>query len=290
MQNSERPFFSVIMTTFNAESTLERALDSIVSQTFRDIELIIVDGMSSDGTVTILDRYSSSISKYIREPDKGVYDAMNKGIDASSGEWLYFLGADDWLFSTSVLEEVFRRVQTIADPLVYGNVKIVGDAKWARDGSVYDGEFDVSKLFKKNICHQCIFYSRRLFEEFGRFNINYKVCADWDFNHRCIAKVTSMYIDQIVANFSGGGSSSGGRGDQYSKNDSVLKLKEYYDIKFTDRLFSTYSNAFVSNFHRSVSRGELVSALRFLFLSLFHSKRKLSTVRRIIKGGLPDRA
>src|ERR1700683_2957242 len=99
---------------------------------------------------------------------------MNKGIDSSSGQWMYFLGSDDKLYNEKVLDDVKNLLIKLKSNVIYGNVKIVGDTSWAKDGEIYDGVFDKKKLLKKNICHQSVFYNRNFIRtKIGHFNTNY---------------------------------------------------------------------------------------------------------------------
>ena len=199
-----QPLLSIIIVTFNAGKTLQMALDSIFQQSFGDFEIVVVDGNSSDETVTILGKINDSRIKWISEPDVGIYDAMNKGIGKATGEWVYFLGADDKFYANDILGSVFDENDFKNIDFVYGNVKS------AAFKGVYDGVFDYKKLLKKNISHQAIFYHKSIFRKIGKFNLNYKMHADWDFNLRCFEnkELRIKYVDKIVARFGEGGVSS----------------------------------------------------------------------------------
>ena len=101
------PRLSIIIPTFNSAKTLSRCLDSVISQSFTDWEVLMMDGVSNDDTIKIASSYQDSRIQIYSEPDKGIYDAMNKGIDKAQGEWLYFLGSDDWLFNCNSLKDIF---------------------------------------------------------------------------------------------------------------------------------------------------------------------------------------
>ena len=153
------PFFSIIIATFNAEQTLEKTLSSIVNQQFKDLELIIIDGRSTDQTLSIIKQFSAGDSriKVLSEPDKGVYDALNKGINLANGKWLYFLGADDFFYSDDVLEKLQAVTANTTASIIYGN------AWYEQYGKFYDGKFTISKLLTRNICHQAVFYRSEVF-------------------------------------------------------------------------------------------------------------------------------
>ena len=177
-------------------------MDSIVSQTCQDYEVLVMDGNSSDETVDLVRTYDSEKIKLFSEPDKGVYDAMNKGIEKSKGEWLYFLGSDDYLFDNQVLEKVGESLDA-SFHVVYGEVESCLP-------EIYRGEWSLEKM-KKNRCHQAIFYNRRFFEDGLRYDLSYKVLADYDINLRWFLmnrNYKHKYVPLVIAYFSMGGISS----------------------------------------------------------------------------------
>jgi len=224
---------SIIIPTYNSDKTLVRCFKSLVSQTFKDFEVIVMDGLSTDNTVAIAESFGSLLPHLIikSEKDEGVYDAMNKGIALANGEWIYFLGSDDELFDQNVLSDVFLKNKDIViqSDFVYGNV----NSTHLGDG--YDGEFDSLKICLTNICHQAIFCRKMIFEEYGCFDTRYFIHADWEFNIRCFFKdsIRKSWIEVVVANYATGGLSSMKDDDfllnimlVYEKNISKLKLSE----------------------------------------------------------------
>ena len=205
--SAELPLFSIIIPTFNAGETIVDTLTSIVGQTFKNIEIIIIDGLSSDSTIAIVSEFVKRDDRIIfkSEADSGVYDAMNKGIVSSKGDWILFCGADDRLYDQHVLEYVFETMDEVNAEFVYGDVIMDGDTQWASKGTLYAGEFDIKKLLKQNICHQAIFYKREIFDRLGYFDNNFKAAADWDFNLRCFAKERVAYIKRTIAYYAAGG-------------------------------------------------------------------------------------
>src|SRR4051812_22785748 len=132
---------SIIIPTFNARATLRECVASIEQQTFSDFEILLIDGASTDGTLALIQEIGATYRniRWRSEPDAGVYDAMNKGIRLARGQWLYFLGADDWLRDASVFENMEPHLNGTAD-LVYGDVVLENDP-WGREGMVYGREF-----------------------------------------------------------------------------------------------------------------------------------------------------
>ncbi|MEO6819826.1 MAG: glycosyltransferase family 2 protein [Ginsengibacter sp.] len=198
------PKISVITVVYNGAKTIQRSIESVLGQTFTNLELLIIDGGSTDGTIDILKEINSDKVRWTSENDKGIYDAMNKGIQKASGEWIFFLGDDDHLYDSHVLESIFSNPGFENTDLIYGNIK--SDAF----KGLYDGEFNYEKLLNKNISHQSIFYHKNVFVKTGFYNLNFKTHADWDFNLRCFEnkEIQIKYANVIVAEFGMGGVSS----------------------------------------------------------------------------------
>jgi glycosyltransferase involved in cell wall biosynthesis len=194
---------SIITPSYNSAPWIERAIKSALSQDYADWEHIIVDGGSSDNTLEVLEKYQHL--KWISKPDKGIYDAMNKGIKMSEGDWLFFMGADDYFIDEQVLSDVFIN-ENLGYGIIYGNVT---SPRW---NHLYDGEFDKIKILDKNICHQAIFFNRSVFQKVGMFNLRYRAQADWDLNLKLFLnpKIEKKYINRVIAYYEDGGFSSGG--------------------------------------------------------------------------------
>ncbi len=225
----KRPLISVVTPTLNAEATIERAILSVANQGYDPIEHWIIDGGSSDATLQIVEVLQARFPHiHVRfGPDRGIYDAMNRGLDTVAGDWIYFLGADDELYSNTVFKELYEEGYLALDGLLHGDVMVVGDGSWARDGTVYDGKFDLEKLFKKNICHQAILYPSALMRRVGYFKQKYFVSADWEYNIRCAACCDLIYVNKIIAKFASGGLSSTGDGDCFGTHLQSIVQKHF---------------------------------------------------------------
>jgi len=172
-------------------------------------EFLVIDGGSTDGTLAHL-RAQGPALRCLSEPDEGIYDAMNKGIRLTSGEFLYFLGAGDRLLPgvleamAAEIRKLPRQGKTSRATLLYGNVD------WSIYSRPYDGRFNRFKLLRRNICHQAIFYQRSVFERLGFYNTKYRSLADWEFNIRCFNDqgVHKRYIPLRIADYEGGGKSN----------------------------------------------------------------------------------
>lgn len=192
---------SVITVSYNAAATIEQAISSVVNQTYSNIEYIIIDGGSTDGTVDIIRKYEDRIAYWVSEPDRGIYDAMNKGIDAATGDYVYFLGADDALLNDEILCMVSDDIRKTNDDIYSYCEYMITDAgmqkyvsnKFARN----------KKLIKSMIPHQGMFVKTILAKK-NHFDIRYKMTADFKFFLQCRinSAVHITYSDVPVAYFS----------------------------------------------------------------------------------------
>ena len=192
---SSLPKISIIVPCLNSSSTIFDCLNSICCQTYLNKEIIIIDGGSTDTTIEIAKPMMSGFDHVIlSELDNGIYDAINKGIDLSSGEYLIVLGSDDVFYNDNVLNNIFGLQFKPAD-FIYGNV--INKST----GIIYDGKFDILKLLEKNICHQAIFYHKSVYEKLGKYNTEYRVCADFLYNIKCFNSgyLSIRYVDEIVS-------------------------------------------------------------------------------------------
>lgn len=196
----EQKVFSIITPTYNCGDKLERTIQSVLSQDHTLFEYIIVDGGSTDNTLGIIKKYQDRL-KLRSEPDKGIYDAMNKGIEMASGRYLNFLGAGDCL-RPDILSRLHQILPAGELNFVYGNVFLVDKHEQ------YGYEFkNIDFIKQKNICHQAIFYARKIFDLVGAFELEYKTHADFAFNLKCFGRkdIRKTYVDHVIADYEGGG-------------------------------------------------------------------------------------
>jgi len=198
------PFFSILIPTYNSSADLQNAINSIRSQTFTDYEVVFVDGESKDNTIALIDLFKTTNNvKYISEPDKGIYDAMNKGIRLVTGKWICFLGSDDRFYSNNVLENIHREIQKEPVDLIYGNV--MGET--SKKHYVYD---TINMVLSQGIHHQSIFYKKSVFDTVGQYDTFFKVASDYHLTLKafCTPKLKTRYIDLDIVNYGENGLSS----------------------------------------------------------------------------------
>lgn len=201
------PLVSVITVCYNAAGTLASSLDSVRTQTWRPLESVVVDGGSNDGTQDIVARYADITGTVVSEPDGGIYDAMNKAIGLARGEILHFLNADDCFVDAGVVEAALAVF--MAEPevdLVYGDaVYRSADGKFLRRFK----RVNARNLLYGDLCHQAVFARKRVFERFGRFNLEYRINADYDWMLRVFRGGAQVrYLPRAIVNYDTGGQSA----------------------------------------------------------------------------------
>lgn len=226
------PKVTIITACFNSEESIEHTITSVAKQTYKNIEYIIVDGGSTDTTLNIIKNYEEHIAKLISEPDQGIFDAFNKGVANASGDIIYFLNSDDFLYDETVIEsviKVFQEDETIQ--FVYGNIEIVNKINGYFD--LVGRSVDLSDI-KQGVIppHSGSFAKRELFSQYNGFDLKYKIGSDTDF----IVKVFKDYADQckymnkIIARFTLGGVSSKGDNRKKALDEINYILLDHFGI------------------------------------------------------------
>jgi glycosyltransferase involved in cell wall biosynthesis len=221
---------SIIIVTYNAVEYLQNCLNSIYAQQYPAIDIIVIDGSSTDGTVEVLQNNSSRIHFWVSEKDNGIYDAMNKALQHITGRWIYFLGADDILlpaFSDMVMQ--LKQPDTI----YYGNV--------LADGIKRSGLISPYYMAKGGIYHQAIIYPKTVFNIYT-YNTKYKIAADYALNMRLYKdeNYKFIYIDMIIASYNHTGISSRIVDEVFEKDKTRLILSNFetkIGLRYLFRLF-----------------------------------------------------
>jgi glycosyltransferase involved in cell wall biosynthesis len=205
-KNSEidRPLVSVITVVFNGEKFLEQTILSVINQTYSNVEYLIIDGVSSDGTLEIIKKYDDRLDYWISEPDKGIYDAMNKGIASANGELIGIINSDDWYENNTIFEVVkMYRINPAAD-IIHGLHKL-----W--DESELIGIIGHTKSFLKYgmISHPTCFVKNEIYKKHGLYNTEFRIAADYELMLRYNSmNLTFVFIDKVLANFRNSGLSN----------------------------------------------------------------------------------
>ncbi len=183
---------TVVTVTYNAEELLEETIQSVINQSYKNIEYIVIDAASADGTLDIINKYEDKIDYWVSEPDDGIYFAMNKAIEKATGKWINFMNAGDTFFDYKTVEYVMNHKDN-GDEMVYGNCQIETWIKKPHDTSGYSNT--------TSICHQTLFAKTKLMKE-TPFDTRYKISADHNFILNMFQKNKKFqYIDRSIAKF-----------------------------------------------------------------------------------------
>jgi glycosyltransferase involved in cell wall biosynthesis len=218
---------SVITACYNRARTIGDTIRSVASQAYRGIEHVVVDGGSTDGTLEVVAAHRASIARLVPGPDRGIYDALNKGVAASSGDVIAFLHADDVYADDGVIGDIVKEFSSQALDAVYGNVAFVRGDDFERIVRVYDsGRFRPSQIaWGWMPAHPAIFLKRAVFEKFGRFKTDYAIAADFEFVARTFSSpdFRSRYLPRVLVKMRLGGISTRGWRSTLILNREVLR-------------------------------------------------------------------
>ena len=189
--------YSIVTISLNSEEDIENCIVSVAEQTYKNKEHIIIDGGSQDSTVEIIRKYKEHLSHWVSEPDKGIADAMNKGIESATGDYVLFINSDDFLINNQALESIYSSMQDRIDYYIFKVMSVYPDKtrKLLRNK-----DFGLSTYFKMGSCHQGHVISRRLFDKYGSYDNSFKIGMDYDFVLRVLReRVTSKSVDVVIS-------------------------------------------------------------------------------------------
>ena len=231
----QKPLVTVITVVLNGGKYIEDTIKSVISQTYNNFEFIIIDGGSKDGTVEIIKKYDDVIDYWVSERDEGIYDAMNKGIDLTSGDWVNFMNAGDRFYSDSVLSKI--ELWDEYEAIVFGdNFLVTGpNAQLLQKGKPLE-----TSVMGMTFCHQSAFYNSRYCKR-HKFNCTYAICSDYDFTLSIHKEGPARYVNGII---------------------SVTSNKGISDSK---RVRMVYENFLISKKHNQINK---INLLRFILLML----------------------
>jgi glycosyltransferase involved in cell wall biosynthesis len=232
---SKLPTISIITVCRNSEKYLEQCIQSVVSQTYRDIEYIVIDGGSTDRTLDIIKKYENKITRWISEPDKGIYDAMNKGNKLANGDYILFLNSDDYLYSKDSIKKALTISCDKEMPLL-----IIAKVKVAIDNEVLDQNYGfTNSIFPgiESICHQAILIKKDIYKKIP-YNTKYKIAGDFDLwlKLQNLGLLKPKYIDQFLTVFRLGGAATKDTRALYSRY--IERQKIYFAYRKNAVLFA----------------------------------------------------
>ena len=198
------PLVSIITVVYNGEKYIEQTILSVINQTYKNIEYIIVDGNSKDSTLEIIKRYDSQISYWLSEPDSGIYNAMNKGINLANGAIIGIINSDDW-YELNAVEKIVSAFENSQTCGVFNGIL----RTW-RNNQVYSiNGYTTQILENDSLPHPATFIKKEIYNKYGLYNEKYKIVADYELFLRLNEeKVNFCFLEEIIANFRIGGESS----------------------------------------------------------------------------------
>ncbi len=256
---------SIITINFNNNIGLQKTIESVIDQIYKDYEYIIIDGGSTDGSKELIENYADKLTYWVSERDAGVYNAMNKGIKKATGEYCLFLNSGDWLVNKNILKEVFE--DPVDVDIIYGN------AETSNGTRIYPAKLTMSFFFVNTLCHQTSFIKTPLFKKFGYYNENYKIVSDWEFFVTALVKnnCSYQYINKIVSHYNLDGISSRKENEiiQITERKNVLKkifspiiYDDYVELRILTQELDFYKNSKAIQFIKKIQQSNFYKKMR----------------------------
>lgn len=234
MTNSEGMMVSIVTVTLNSSLTIADCITSVNDQSFQNIEHIIVDGASSDDTVDIIRSLPNRVAHLMSEPDKGMYDAMNKGINLATGDIVGILNSDDFFSSGEVIAKIAEIFENGEIDAVYGDVHFVHPDDLTKCVRYYSSGIFNPSLFRFGLmpAHPSFYMRRSLYQQFGLYSLDYKIAADFDLLVRYLysKKIKSRYLKMDFVTMRTGGLSNRNIRNRLTLNKEDVKACRKYDI------------------------------------------------------------
>jgi len=237
---------SVITINLNNLKGLKRTVQSVLDQTYPDIEYLVIDGGSTDGGKEFIQDNQNQFSFFLSEIDTGVYDAMNKGIKKSTGKYLIFLNSGDFFSNSYSISTLIKNSN--GEDLVFGNILVQQfDKSYVRK---YPENLTFKYFYYASIPHPACLISKKLFELYGLYDTKLKIAADWKFFLVAVVKhgCSYRYVDEMISTFRVDGISSLPENSELLENERVMTLKKYFNMKFW--LYTIYLEALDKSFYK----------------------------------------
>lgn len=276
------PKISIITINYNNADGLKKTVESVVAQNYSDLEYIVIDGGSTDDSLSVIEEHKKNINKWISEKDKGIYNALNKGINIASGDYLLFLNSGDHFYNNNVLIDNAHHIN-IEDIIAF-------DIRLSGFGLDYifkhPDELQFSYLFEETFAHQSVFIKRSLFDKIGLYDETLKIVSDWKFFICAIVSgVKYKSVHNVLTSFYFGGLSSTAEGtririierDLVLKNDFALYYKDYKLLKEQKRILETNRFKLLMEIENSRFGKKIISFILRSYVILF-SKEKLKNI------------
>lgn len=259
---------SIITINYNNRDGLRKTIESVVNQTWQEFEYIIIDGGSTDGSVEVIKEYADRINYWVSEPDKGIYDAMNKGIDQAKGEYCLFMNSGDCIYQSTTLEEVKQQLD--GTDIICGTTITDLGAVWKAPEMI-----SFRFLYKTTINHQSTFIYSKMMKR-HKYDISYKIVSDWKFLIECLIINNGSYksINRPIALYDTSGLSS------LNTKKLIKERSEILSALIPERILNDYKTSQEENLYRIITEHRLhklfytINIIPFKVASFFSSKSK----------------
>ena len=233
---------SIITVCYNSEKHIKSAIESVINQTYQNIEYIIVDGASKDRTVEIVKSYGNKITKFVSEPDKGIYDAMNKGFKMATGDYLAIINSDDFYMHNNVISSVVAELELKKTDCLFADLIYVEENNSDKQVRYWKSKPFVKNSFKKgwHPPHPTFFVKNEIYKKYGYFDLSFKLAADFELMLRFLEKyeISSCYLPEVIVKMRLGGASNESFKSIYIQNiecinsfkKNGLKVPLYYPV------------------------------------------------------------
>lgn len=249
---------SIITINYNNLRGLRKTIESVVSQSFKDYEWIVIDGGSTDCCKKLIEQYQEHFSFWCSESDKGIYNAINKGLEHANGDYVQFLNSGDWLYDDTTLEKAFKQIDNKYD-IYYGDMVQVNDGD-KLNPITYPDELGFYFFPYNNICHQATFYRRTLFEN-NPYDESFSIVSDWAMNLNLLFKGSSFkHLNQFIVYYDNRGRSSDA--DQKHHQERTAAFAKYVPQQLQIDVKKYEKNYYFSR-HRKSTRFIMDTAIRF---------------------------
>lgn len=268
---------TIITINYNNLLGLKKTFASVINQTWQEFEYIVIDGGSSDGSAAFIESQSESIDYWVSEPDKGIYNAMNKGILKATGEYLIFLNSGDHFFSNEVIKENLQHLEY--HDLIYFNVQMIGDM--TSEIVSFPDILRFSHFYFNGLNHQSVLIRKKLFETVGLYDENLKIVSDWKFFILAIFVHNCSYIkiNKILSTYYLDGISLRLKDDHLNERSQVLReyfsafILDYEEWHKNQKLLKMNRFIMLSEIEKSLIGRKIVSVFFRSFVVLFSKKK-----------------
>ena len=227
----DNTLITIITVTYNCASLLKKTIESVLKQRYINIEFIIIDGGSTDGTIEIIKHYENKIKYWVSEPDNGIYHAMNKGVKMSTGKWINFLNAGDYFCHENVLSDIFENKIDLFGEIIYGNF-IVQYEDFSKEVLAKPTD----RIWRGMVfCHQASFTLANSLKE-DPFSLKYKITSDFNFFYKQYLKKRNFkYVNKNIVYYQAGGLSDTAR--RISLKENLETIREFHGINFKMEIY-----------------------------------------------------